>query len=165
MTEALAVVPSPPKSWIQKLVAGASPAAPAAPSHSAMSYVKEAGGLFGRFVQAGGVGAVLGAAHAKVGLDTKVGPIDGLLAGLGFLLGVGLSGSNPWLAQRLADGGTQAMTVLSFRKAYDLMGGSSSSFHGEPNQIPAPRVGGYSPAAARFTGEDPIITAAKRASL
>lgn len=162
MADGSVPVVAQPKSWVTRLVEGATGGIQQAPAKTPLSYVREAGSLTGRFVQAGGVGALLGAAHAKFGLDTKAGPVDGWAAALGWIFGIGLSGHYPWLAQRLADGGTQALTVLSFRKAFGLVGGQGMTPGGA--QAPLPGIP-FSPAAARFSGEDPIITAAKMARM
>lgn len=160
MPEGSVSVVAQPRSWVQRLVEGASGGIQQAPAASPLAYVREAGSALGKVAQGAGVGALLGAAHAKFGLDTKAGPIDGWIMGLGLLFGVGLSGHSPWIAQRCLDASHEASTILGFRKAYNLVGGTEMG----AGQAPLPSIP-FSPAAARFSGEDPIITAAKQARM
>jgi hypothetical protein len=147
-----------PKSWVENFIERARGSIEKAPSGSAVSYVKETGTTAGDYAIGGATGALLGAAHAKFGLDTKGGPIDGWLAGIGALASIGLSGHFPRFAEIARKAGAQSVGILSFRKSYQtvkhepLAGGSGPSVH----RVTVPA--GKGPGIA---GEDPIEKAAR----
>lgn len=154
------IVPAPAvvekKSWVQQFVDRARGEIKAAPPASAVSYVRETGSTIGEYAEGGLVGSILGATHAKFGLDTKGGPIDGWISGLGAIAAVGLSGYWPNAAAHARKIGRDAFVILTFRKGYEtvnhapLPGGASSGVQ----RINLP---GSSPASA----VDPIEEAAK----
>ena len=149
---------APQKTWVEKFVEKARGEIQAAPPASAVSYVRETGSTLGEYAEGAVVGSALGAAHAKFGLDTPGGPIDGWFAGLGALLGVGLSGHFPELAAHLRRIGAQSATVFAFRKGYGLvkhepLPGGTSSPGVQRITIPGKGPG--------VTGRDPIEVAAE----
>ncbi len=121
MSDAITPKPEERKSWVQQWVDRAKGEIKAAPPTTPASYVRETGTTVGEYAEGGIVGSLLGAAHAKFGLDTSGGPVDGWIAGAGALGAIGLSGHMPLLAARLRRIGADAFTVLSFRKGYSLV--------------------------------------------
>lgn len=152
------IVRSEPKSWVQSFIERARGTIEKAAPGSPTSYVKETGSTAADYAVGGVTGALLGATHAKFGLDTKGGPIDGWLAGIGAIASIGLSGHSPKFAELARKAGSQAAGILSFRKSYavvkhePLAGGSGPSVQ----RIAAPA--GKGPGIA---GEDPIEKAAR----
>jgi hypothetical protein len=150
--------PAEAKHWVQQFFEKArgdlAKAAPATPA----SYVRETGSAVGELLEGGAVGSLLGATHAKWGLDTAGGPIDGWIAGLGTLMSIGVSGHFPEVAVHLRKVGGQAFTVYSFRKGYEIVkhaplaGGAAS-----PN-VQRVAVPGKGPGVH---GEDPIEKVAR----
>ncbi len=136
MSDALTVS----KSWVQQFVDRAKGSIEKAPAKAPLSYVREVGSVAAEFVEGGAVGALLGATHAKFGLDQKGIPIDGVLAVAGALAGIALSGHMPGIAAIARRGGASAFTVLSFRKSYELVakGPLPVSVHGGVTRIAAP---------------------------
>ena len=150
-----AVVKAPEKpSWVQNFVDRAKGTIERAEPKSAVSYVREAGSTAGDYALGGAVGGVLGAAHAKFGLDTRGGPIDGWISGLGAIFAVGLSGYFPNAAAYARKVGSGAFTILAFRKTY---GGVSK------HPLPSGGVTRVAAPAASSTvaGEDPIDRVAR----
>jgi hypothetical protein len=94
----------------------------AAPPVEAMQYVRETGSLAVDYTEGGLTGALLGTTHARYGLDSPYGPVDAWLAVLGAVFGVAASAHAPFLAARARGVGAKAFTILSFRKAYELIG-------------------------------------------
>lgn len=147
-----------PKSFVQSFIERARGVTQqAAPAHTAMSYVKAAGATAANFASGGAVGALLGAAHGKFGLDTKGGPIDGWLSGISAIASIGLAGKFPAWAAVAERAGSQAFAILAFRKGYGVV-------------KHAPLAGGSGPTVQRVAvaskgatvaGEDPIEKAAK----
>lgn len=113
--------PVAPKTWIQQFVDRARESMVPVVPPSAATYGKGLAATFGEYAEGGVTGAVLGAAHAKWGLDTKGGPVDGWLAGAGALLSVGLVGHLPAVAEHARKVGSQAFTVYSFRKGFEAV--------------------------------------------
>jgi hypothetical protein len=100
---------------------------------------------------AGGLGAVLGATHARFGLDTKAGPIDGWLSAAGAIAGIALSGKAPGFAAAALQTGAMAFNILTFRKSFELVRGEPFGGHRVEHvreQTPA-------------HGEDPILKKAE----
>lgn len=154
--------PEAKESWVQSFVKRARGEIQAAPAASPISYVREAGSTVGDLAEGGIVGSLLGATHGKWGLDSKAGPVDGWIAGLGAAASVLLSGHMPEVATHARKVATQAFTVLSFRKGYEvvkheaLAGGSASP---GVQRIPAPGTG------PGIHGEDPIVAVTKNLDL
>jgi hypothetical protein len=151
-------ITKPEKSWVRQWIDQAKGSIQGAAPTSPVSYVRETGSTLSEYAEGGAVGALLGTAHAKWGLDTRGGPIDGWLAGLGFLTSIGLSGHHPVIAAHARKVGGQAFTVLAFRKGYEVVkhqalpGGTASTVQ----HVAAPA--GKGPGIA---GEDPIEKAAR----
>jgi hypothetical protein len=118
------------KSWVQQFVDRAKGHVEKAPSASPLSYVREAGTATGEYISGGAIGALLGATHAKFGLDRGNVPIDGLIAAAGGLAGIVLSGHMPGVAAMSRRAGAQAFTVFTFRKSYELVAKGSLPSHG-----------------------------------
>jgi hypothetical protein len=159
MSNAIQIPPAPKaeaKSWSQAFVDRAKAELSAAPSVDVGAYVKETVGVIGEYAEGGVVGSVLGATHARFGLDSPVGPTDGWLAVFGALVGVAASGHAPMLAARARGVGSKAFAILAFRKSYELvrheplLGGT-----GGVQRIAAPGTG------PGITREDPIEVAAR----
>ena len=163
MTDAAAITttaplaaPPPKVSWVQQWIDRAKGDIQKAPPATAAAYMRETATTVGEYAEGGAVGALLGAAHAKWGLDTAGGPIDGWISaacGLGSVLA---SGHFPKLAERARRVGTDAFTVLSFRKGYGVvkhhpLGGGVAP--GGVERVPAPKQSG---------GVDAIEEAAKK---
>lgn len=149
--------PTERKSWVQSFVERARGEIQSAPPATPISYVREAGSTLGEFAASGAVGSLLGAAHAKWGLDSKGGPIDGWLAGGGAIASVLLSGHMPEIAAYARKLGERSFTVFSFRKGFEavrhepLAGGGA----GGVTRIAVPGTG------PGINGEDPIERVAK----
>src|SRR5580658_8169032 len=112
-------VPKPEaKSWSQMFLDRARAEMANAPPTAATAYLREAVSTGLEYVEGGIVGSMLGAAHAKFGLDGKAGPADGWLAAVGAVLGIALSGQLPQVAARARGVGSKAFTVLAFRRSY-----------------------------------------------
>src|SRR5580658_4809217 len=109
----------PERTWAQAFVERAKREIAQVPTDSAVSYVSEAGSTLVAFAEGGTTGAVLGAAHATFGLDTKAGPVDGWVALMGAAASVVLAGHMPFVADRARGVGAQAFGVLAFRRAYE----------------------------------------------
>jgi hypothetical protein len=132
-----ALTPAAPAkaSWVQQFVARAHSEVTKAPPASPVSYVRETGSAVAEFTAGGITGSLLGATHAKWGLDTKKGPVDGWVAGLGAIASVALSGHMPDLSMYIRRVAAQAFTVLSFRKGYEVVkneplpGGTGGGVH------------------------------------
>jgi hypothetical protein len=156
--------PEAKESWVQSFVKRARGEIQSAPASTPISYVREAGTTLGDFAEGGITGSLLGATHGKWGLDSKAGPVDAWIAGLGAAGSVLLSGISPGLAAHARKVGSQAFTVLSFRKGYEvvkhepLAGGTSSPSPGV-QRIPAPGTG------PGIAGEDTIVATAKNLDL
>jgi hypothetical protein len=153
---------APPKSWIENFVERAKGEIKAAPPATPVAYVRQMGSVAGEYVEGGIVSSLLGAAHAKFGLDTRGGPIDGWIAGLGALGAVGLSGHFPMLAERALRAGRTGWDILLFRKSFETVNhgpmiGAGNGAPGVPGvtRIAAP---GKGPGIA---GEDPIEVVAR----
>jgi hypothetical protein len=145
------------KPWAQRFVDAMRGEIETAKPASAMSYAKTAGATTANFAQAGIIGGLLGAAHAKWGLDSPGGPIDGWLAGLGWVGAVGLSQVSPLLAERCSRAGDLGFGLLAFRKSFGLVNGAplaGTSLGGGATPKP------LSPAVSKLTGVDPIVSAA-----
>jgi hypothetical protein len=109
------------KSWSQSFVDRAKQELASAPAVSAAVYVRETASTAVEYTEAGVVGGMLGATHAKFGLDGPLGPTDAWVAALGAIFGVAASGHFPALAARARGVGAKALTVLAFRKSYELV--------------------------------------------
>jgi len=145
-----AIEPVEKKSWVQQFVARANSAVQTAAPREPLSYAREAGTAISEFATGGALGALLGATHARFGLDTRVGAIDAWAAGLGVLGGVALSGHLPQLAAAARKAGGQAFAIYTFRKSYGLVKreplhggtGAPAAIHGERvTRIAAPGQG------------------------
>lgn len=149
---------APAKSWVQSFVERARGEIKAAPAASPVSYVREAGSTIGELTGGGILGSLLGATHAKFGLDSKAGPIDGWIAGLSALASIGASGHHPQFAAQARANAGRAFTLLSFRKSYELVKGSplagGTAIPGV-TRMSAPNRG------PGIAGEDPIEKAAR----
>ncbi len=139
-------------SWIQKFFERQKTSIERAPERSAGAYVRNGFSTLGHYGVAGSLGSILGAAHGRFGLDTRVGPVDAILAGLGFATAVAASGTHPHLADYADRAGSDAFAIFTFRKMFGLT--SSSPMTGGTGSGGAPR-------AAKIAGEDPIDLAAK----
>jgi hypothetical protein len=144
------------KSWVQQFVERARGEIQKAPPASATSYVRETGSTIGDYLEGGAVASLLGATHAKWGLDTKGGPIDGWLAGLGALASVGFSGHSPGLADHARRIGAQAFGIFAFRKAFEVV--KHEPLAGGGSVAQRVTIPGKGPGAS---GEDPIEVVAK----
>jgi hypothetical protein len=122
---ATAITPAKPepKSWVQQFVERASRKIETAAPASPVSYVREAGSTVGEYLLSTTVGGLLGATHAKWGLDATGVPIDGVIAGAGALLSIGLSGVAPQAAEFCRTRGSHAAGIYAFRQAFDLVAG------------------------------------------
>jgi hypothetical protein len=133
------------KSWVQTFVDRAKASVHSAPSASPLSYAREAGSVGAEYLSGGAIGALLGATHAKFGLDKGKFPIDGLLAAAGGLAGIALSGHMPEVAAMARRAGAQAFTIFTFRRSYELVAKGPLSFsgggHGGVTRIAAPGKG------------------------
>lgn len=117
------------KEWVSDVHAAFKP-----PEQTAtpVTFTKSAGSTLAHYVSGGTLGALLGATHAKWGLDTRYGQLDGWIAGLGALFSVGLAKHFPAAAALARKAGNDAWVVWTFRKGYDVVhhspleGGSSS---------------------------------------
>jgi hypothetical protein len=150
------------KSWVQQFVDKAKGSVEKAPAATPLSYVRETGTVAGEYVSGGAIGALLGATHAKFGLDKGAVPIDGLLAAAGGLAGIALSGHMPEVAAMARRAGAQAFTVFTFRKSYELvakgpLSGSGRGGSGGVTRIAAPNRGG-----SGVGSKDPIEVAASK---
>lgn len=151
------VKPAEKKSWVAQFVEKASGAVEKAPPATPLSYVKAGGSVLGEVTTGVATGALLGAAHAKFGLDINGWPADGIIAGAAAAAAIATSVSMPQvstMAQRVSG---QAGAVFAFRKAYGLVKGAP---------LPAAPVSGVTRIAAPGTGpgisgEDPIVKAAE----
>lgn len=156
-----AIVPEK-KSWVQRFVERAHGAIEQAPAGSPIGYARATGSTAKDFGVAGLLGGALGVSHAKFGNDTKFGAVEGWIAAAGALGAIGLSGTNPTAAALANRIGSEAFTVWSFRKAYELAAGRA--FSASPAPLPTPRVQsipakpGTGPGIA---GEDPIERVAR----
>jgi hypothetical protein len=161
-----AIVPGSPtpkgevKSWSQSFVERARAELAAAPPVDVGAYVRETASLAGEYTEGALTGSLLGATHARFGLDTTYGPADGWLAVLGALVGIAASCHAPFLAARARGAGAKAFTILAFRKSYELIaheplpGGVATS--GGVRRIATPTGG-----APGVTRPDPIELAAE----
>jgi len=161
MSDAAAITkpaePSSGPAWVKNFVARAHGEIKQAPAGTPVSYARTGGSTLLDFTEGGITGSLLGATHARWGLDSPVGPVDAWIAGFSALIGVAASGHYPGVAEHFRKVGTQAFTILAFRKSYEvvkhepLMGGS-----GGVQRISAPGKG------PGVSTEDPIEAAAKR---
>jgi hypothetical protein len=144
------------KSHVQHFVDRAKGAIEKAPAASPLSYVREAGTTTGMFVEAGLIGALLGATHAKFGLDKGNVPVDAALALAGYVAGVALSGHSPAWATLAARAGSDAFAVFAFRRSFELVAKgplSPRSGQAATRIAPSKKTGG---------SKDPIITTAEK---
>lgn len=156
MSDEAIVKATPKKTWVQEFVERARGEIQAAPPASAVSYVREGGNVLGDYSFGGVIGALLGAAHAKWGLDTKHGPADGWIAGLGALASVGLSGHLPEVSAWARKIGTAGATIVTFRKSYEVVKHEPLSSGGA-----APGIQRIAAPGNFATGEDPIEAVAR----
>ena len=158
------------KTWIQSYIERAQRDVAHRQSATAMSpHMKEMGSIFRVFVEAGALGALLGAGHATFGLDVGGVPVDGVIAATGALTALAAAGSHPGLAEDARTLGGQAFAIMTFRKTESFLsrrGRSSSSGGGSL----AAAGGGMKPIGgkngAAIHGEienDPIAKFAERA--
>jgi len=143
------------KSWVQQFVDRAKSAVEKAPGAHPLSYVRETGSAAGQYAMGGAIGALLGATHAKFGLDKGGMPIDGLVAAAGAIAGIALSGHAPGAAAMAIRGGSQAFAVFTFRKSFELVAKGPLAAHGGSGD--AVRIG-----APRRGKEDPILKTAEK---
>lgn len=120
-TAPVAAAPPPKVSWVSQWIDRAKGDIAKAPPATAAAYMRETATTVGEYAEAGATGALLGAAHAKWGLDTAGGPIDGWIAAAAGLGSVLASGHMPKLAERARRLGADAFAVLSFRKGYGVV--------------------------------------------
>lgn len=148
------------KSYIAQFIDDAKGQIQAAKPATVASYARETGSVFADMLGSGAVGGGLGVVHGKWGLDSKIGPLDAWLAGLGAVVGVGLSGHLPEVASYARKMGEKAFTVFSFRRGYEavkheaLPGGTAPGVQ----HIAAPKTGSSTVAGE----EDPIERAARK---
>jgi hypothetical protein len=149
------VTPEPPRSWVDGFIErtrstiASSPVSPAAYANAGLT-------TLGTYVTAGVTGSLLGATHAKWGLDSPVGAVDGWLAAGAGLLSVAVSGHMPDVAAHARAIGSQAFTILAFRKGYEVIKHDGLEGASRVRRIAAP---GKGPGVAT---EDPIVAAARR---
>ncbi len=144
-------------SWVQQFFEKARGNISKAPAATPASYVRETGSTIGDYAEGGITGSLLGAAHAKWGLDTKAGPIDGMIAGIGALASIGISGHMPLLATHVRKVGLAAATVFSFRRGYEVV--KHEPLAGMTGvKVSRPSPVGKGPGVAR---EDPIEKVAR----
>lgn len=171
MTDSLATsAPSVGKSWVQQFFERARGVAAGHASAPAETGILKAGAqTLGSMLEGGATSALLGAAHAKFGLDSEAGPIDGWIAGLGALGAVAASKLAPGLVPHAIRVSQAAFDVLAFRKSFELvhhapLGGVGVSLQSGVQRVSAPPA--ISPHAGapvnplRAQG-DPIEAAAK----
>jgi len=160
-----------PKSWVQEFVTRAQGHAAVGPSERTLqAYAREAGSTLGEYATSGLLGLLLGAAHAKVGLDKAGVPIDGVLAAAGAIGAVALSGHYPRAAACARAGGSFALGFLAARKSYSFFGGGQGQLQqGESNGVsllsdspPVRRISApvRTKSATASTAEDRILKAA-----
>jgi len=111
--------------WARDFIARARQEIAAAAPTKLDSYAGAGAATFVQYAEAGGVGAALGALHAKHGLDRARGPIDGWISAAGAVASVALSGVAPEFAVHARNVGAEAFAVLAFRKTYELTAGES----------------------------------------
>ena len=158
MSDAIVTAPPAPKSWVQTFVERAKGTIEKAEPKTAVSYVREAGSTAGDYAVEGIVGGLLGTAHAKFGLDSRVGPVDGLIAGFGALAAVGLSGYFPQAATYARKIGSSSFGIYSFRKSFGAIKHAPLA-GANPNVT---RVAATPTSGSQVAGEeDPIEKAAK----
>lgn len=91
---------------------------------SPLGVVRETGHMVGAMAVGGAIGALLGVGHARFGLDTPGGPVDGWVAGLSALASIVLGGMGHQTAAGYARAAANdAFVVLSFRKSFEFMHG------------------------------------------
>ena len=117
-----AIVRHEPKSWAQKFVDLAKGEIIKAPHATPATFAREAGSVAFEYVEGAITGGLLGTYHAQYGLDSKVGAVDGWLAGIGAILGVALAAHSPFWSARARGVGSKALTVLAFRRSFELVG-------------------------------------------
>lgn len=111
-------------SWITQFVHRAMQGVDKAQPKSALTHVAHAGAVTASYMQGGALGALLGATHAKFGLDSMGFPLDGAMAGVGAIASVALLTVAPqWSAWALRRG-EDAFAIFTFRKGYELVHGS-----------------------------------------
>jgi hypothetical protein len=126
-----AVAKPPPRTWAQQLVdrVKADVVQPTPSTATPTSYLRAAGAAAARYTVGGAVGGLLGASHARFiatgGNDTRFGPVEMYVALAGAIAGVGLHSSSPVAAWAALEAGADAVTVLSFRRAFELVAGES----------------------------------------
>jgi hypothetical protein len=159
MTDAI-TKPDGKKDWVQRFIGLAKGEVDKAPAAAtpASTYLREAGSTAGTYGLAGILGGLLGATHAKWGLDSKAGPIDGWISGFGVLGSLWAAGRWPEAAAYARQAGAFAFNTLTFRKSFEAVKGT-------------PLVGGTTGAVQRIVvpagkgpgvaGEDPIERTAK----
>ena len=147
----------PSTSWAQSLISRMKTDMANAPPWSLGTYSRAAGSMAVAYGEGAVVGGMLGTVHAQYGLDGKYGPVDGWTAALAAALGVLLSGHLPDIAEHAMRVGSQAVTVLAFRKSYQIVAHQ-------------PLKGGTTPGVTRIalpgkgpgvTTQDPIEVAAR----
>lgn len=160
-TATVPLAPAPPKSWAQRFVDNAVGSIQAAKPADAIGYLKSAGSVTGNVLQGGTVGLLLGAAHARWGLDTSGGPVDGWLTGIGWAGAVALSQVAPWWSSRFEHLAEVSAGIWGFRNSFGWCGGKAGagrvSFAGESS---APRAGETPPRCAEEPDIDPIVAIA-----
>lgn len=101
------------------------------------------------------VGGLLGALHVEKGLDYKKVPVDAVVGGLGLVAGAALA--HEQYGKDLANAGSAALAIFSFRKTYEFLAEKKKA-DGKPV---AGGFKGASVAGDDYGAEDPIIAAAK----
>ncbi len=147
-----------PRSWSQSFVDRAKQELASAPPVTAAVYITGAASTGVEYTEGAVVGGMLGATHAKFGLDGPMGPTDGWIAALGAILGVAASAHFPALAARARGVGAKAFTVLAFRKSFELVGGAPLASGTATPGVQRIALPGKGPGVA---GEDPIEAAAR----
>ncbi len=149
------------RQWVREIHEGiAKPESAAVEAPKSSTVGSRALSTVGTLAETGIVGGIFGTAHATFGLDTPAGPADGWTALLGSLIDVFGRPYAPGLAEHARSISKDATAILTFRKAFEFMGGRR-----EGRGLPVPgKVGAPLPPPGKgpgIAGEDPIVAAAK----
>jgi len=150
------------KEWVNDVhKAIAPPEQPAA----TVSYTKSAGSTLAQYLGGATIGSLLGATHAKWGLETRFGDIDGWIAGLGALFSVGLSKWSPELAAAARKAGNDSWVIWTFRKGYQIVKHSPLEGGSAPMHRSAPAASATMQGERGAHKEDRIERAAREVNL
>ena len=129
---------------------------------SAMARAKLHAAAAGQGMRQGGesllVGGLLGALHAKKGLDFKKVPLDAAAGVVGLIGGAALAHEE--FGVDLRNSGAAALSIFGFRKTYDFLVAKMRAKGQEPGGKFAGDDEGFVP-HGDFGAEDPIIAAAR----